>query len=135
MTATVFVDTNVLVYARDPRETLKRPRASEWIRMLWHEQRGRTSCQVLSEYYDVITRKFRTPVDRKDAWDDVEFFLQWSPQPIDAEVLLRAERIEQRFRLSWWDCLVVAAAQVQGCSLLLTEDLQDGADFGGVIAR
>ena len=47
----------------------------------------------------------------------------------------RAREIEQRWRLSWWDSMVVAAAQLQGCALLLTEDLQDGAAYGGVTVR
>ncbi|HET6493222.1 MAG TPA: hypothetical protein VFG44_09625, partial [Burkholderiales bacterium] len=43
--------------------------------------------------------------------------------------------IEQRYHLSWWDSMVVAAAQLQGCALLLTEDLQDGVVFGGMTVR
>ena len=135
MTALVFVDTNVLVYARDPRESVKRAQASEWIRLLWNEQRGRISVQVLSEYYDVVTRKFLNAVKQEDAWDDVQRFLAWVPQPIDMEVLKNARVIEDRHRLNWWDCLIVATAQAQGCVLLLTEDMQDGADYGGVRVR
>ena len=136
MTALVFVDTNVLVYARDPRDAPKRSLASDWIRFLWNEERGRTSVHVLNEYYDVLTRKYRPSVAREDAWEDVEHYLSsWNPQPIDAEVLECARTVEARFRLNWWDCLVVAAAQVQNCVLLLSEDLQDGADYGGVIVR
>jgi predicted nucleic acid-binding protein len=136
MTALVFVDTNVLVYARDPRDAMKRATAAEWLRMLWNQERGRTSIQVLNEYYDVVTRKFRPSVRREDAWDDVRYYLSaWSPQSIDAEVLDCARDIEARHHLNWWDCLVVAAAQVQHCVLLLSEDLHDGADYGGVIVR
>ncbi len=136
MTALVFVDTNVLVYARDPRDAAKRSAAVEWMQMLWNEERGRTSVQVLNEYYDVVTRKFRTTVKRDDAWDDVQFYLSsWNPQPIDSEVLACAREVEIRHPLTWGDCLVVAAAQVQHCVLLLSEDLQDGAEFGGVIVR
>jgi len=135
MTALVFVDTNVLVHARDTRDAIKHARAAEWIRMLWNEQRGRTSVQVLSEYYDVITRKFARQVSREDAWDDVQRFLTWRPQSIDEEVLVTARGIEQRHPLSWWDSLIVAAARVQGCALLLTEDLQDGADYSGLSVR
>jgi len=135
MTALVFVDTNVLVYARDPRDPAKRATAAEWIRMLWAEKRGRTGAQLLSEYYDVITRKFPVPVRREDAWDDVQRFLAWNPQMVDTEILIKARAIEERYRLSWWDCLIVAAAQAQGCSLLLTEDLQDKANYGGVTVR
>jgi predicted nucleic acid-binding protein len=136
MTALVFVDTNILVYARDPRDVMKRARASEWVRLLWSEERGRTSVQVLNEYYDVITRKHRPAVAREDAWDDVQLYLaSWNPQPIDADVLKCARDNEARYRLSWWDSLVVAAAQIQHCALLLSEDLQDGANYGGVVVR
>jgi predicted nucleic acid-binding protein len=136
MTALVFVDTNVLVYARDARDAIKRATAMEWLRLLWNQERGRTSIQILNEYYDVITRKFHLAVKREDAWDDVQQYLSaWNPQSIDPEVLDCAHDIEVRYRLNWWDCLVVAAAQVQNCVLLLSEDLQDGADFGGVIVR
>jgi len=135
MTALVFVDTNVLVHARDTRDAIKHSKAAEWIRMLWNEQRGRTSVQVLSDYYDVITRKFARQVSREDAWDDVQRFLSWHPQSIDEEVLVTARGIEQRHRLGWWDSLIVAAARVQGCALLLTEDLQDGADYSGLSVR
>ena len=135
MTALVFVDANVLVHARDPRDAIKNARAGEWIRMLWNEQRGRTSVQVLSEYFDVISRKFARQIRREDAWDDVQRVLAWNPQSIDNEVLVNARGLQERHGLSWWDCLIVAAAQAQGCVLLLTEDMQDGADYSGVSVR
>lgn len=135
MTGLVFVDTSVFAYARDPRDPVKQTKARDWIRQLWDGQRGRTSVQVLSELYDVVTRKFRTGVARDDAWEEVQAYLAWNPQPINTEVLLCAHEIEARHRLNWWDCLVVAAAQVQGCVLLLSENMQDGAEYGGVIVR
>jgi predicted nucleic acid-binding protein len=136
MTALVFVDTNVLAYARDPRDLAKKTASTDWLKLLWREERGRTSIQVLNEYYDVVTRKFRPSVRRDDAWEDVQLYLaSWNPQPIDADVLAAAHEIENRHGLSWWDCLVVAAAQNQHCVLLLSEDLQDGADYGGVVVR
>ncbi len=135
MTALVFVDTNILVYARDTRDVQKRSRAREWLDVLWKELRGRTSIQVLNEYYAVLTQSSRYAAPREIAWDDVRELLKWKPQDLDGEVLSRAREVEIRFSLNWWDCLIVAAAQAQSCSLLLTEDLQDGADYGGVIAR
>ena len=135
MIAPVFVDTNVLVYAGDANEALKQRRAAAWIERLWREQAGRTSVQVLCEYYVTITRKLRPRVPPGAAWDDVKSFLAWRPQPLDEALLQRAREIEQRHRLSWWDSMVVAAAQLQDCAVLLTEDLQDGAVFGAVTAR
>jgi predicted nucleic acid-binding protein len=135
MTALVFVDTNVLVYARETVDVVKRARAREWLEALWRDLRGRTSVQVLNEYYVVLTQGTKYRISRESAWDDVRELLEWKPQELDAEVLTRAHEIETRFQLNWWDCLIVAAAQAQGCALLLSEDLQDGANYGGVIAR
>ena len=59
MTAAVFVDTNVLVYARDAASPEKQGRAAAWIRTLWQSRAGRLSVQILQEYYAVVTRKLR----------------------------------------------------------------------------
>jgi predicted nucleic acid-binding protein len=135
MTGRCFVDANVLVYARDPRDKAKQVRAILWLERLWTEQRGCTSMQVLSEYYVVVTRKLKPGVPGSEAWEDVRSFLAWSPQPVDAALIRQARKVEEQFGLSWWDSMVVAAAQLQECDTLLTEDLQDGADYGGVAAR
>lgn len=131
----VFVDANVFVYARDARDRLKHARATAWVERLWRDRCGRTSAQVLTEFYVTVTRKFKTPVDPDDAWDDVKALFAWRPHPVDEALLRRAREIERRHRLSWWDGMVVAAAQLQDCSVLLTEDLHDGAAFGGVTVR
>ena len=135
MNATVFVDTNVFVYARDASEPKKQPTAAEWIRELWIEQRGRTSMQVLSEYYATVTRKLDPGLKPDEAWEDISALLAWEPQEIGRNVLIRAREIERRFALSWWDSMIVAAAQLQNCALLLTEDLQHGLVCGTVTVR
>jgi len=135
MTAPIFVDTNVLVYAEQANEPLKQPVAAQWMERLWREQLGRLSTQVLSEYYVTVTRKIKPVRSAADAWDDVRGFLRWNPQPIDQELIHRAYEVEQRYKLSWWDSLIVAAAQLQNCSQLLTEDLQHGASYGNVRVR
>jgi predicted nucleic acid-binding protein len=135
MTATVFVDTNVLVYARDASEPLKQPRAAEWLHELWTDQRGRTSIQVLSEYYTTVTRKLRPGLPADEAWEDVTALLAWEPQEIDRTVIVRARDIERRHSLSWWDAMIVAAAQLQNCEVLLSEDLQHGWTCGTVTVR
>jgi predicted nucleic acid-binding protein len=135
MTAPVFVDTNVLLYWRDGRHPAKQARAAAWLAHLWREQTGRTSTQVLSEYYVNVTRKLAPGLSPDEAWDDVQTLLAWEPQPIDGPLLQRGRTVGSRYRLSWWDGLVVAAAQVQACSLLLTGDLQDGAVYGGLTVR
>jgi len=135
MNALVFVDTNVFLYARDAGETRKRPLAAAWLEQLWREQLGRTSVQVLSEYYVAVTRKLRPGLSPAQAWDDVSGLFAWRPQPTDDTLLKRGREVELRYGLSWWDSLIVAAARLQGCALLLSKDLQDGGDYGGVIVR
>ena len=135
MTGPCFVDASVFVYARDPRDAAKQSRALQWIAHLWQERLGRTSVQVLSEYYVFATRTLKPHVAPGAAWDDVRELMAWRPLPVDETLLRRAREIEQRWDLSWRDSMVVGAAQLQDCVLLLTEDLPDGAVFGGVTAR
>jgi predicted nucleic acid-binding protein len=135
MSELTFVDTNILVYARDSDQGQKRRIAAQRLSLLWQERTGRTSVQVLSEYYVTLTRKLKPGVRAEDAWDDVQALMSWEPQPLDGEVLERAREIERRYRTSWWDATIVAAAQLQSCTVLLTEDFQDGMAFGQVIVR
>jgi predicted nucleic acid-binding protein len=135
MTARIFVDANVFVYAKQAGEPTRQPLAARWLERLWEQQNGRTSVQVLNEYYTTMTRKIKPALAPAEAWDDVKSLIAWNPQPMDLELLHRGREIEQRYRLSWWDGLIVAAAQLQSCVLLLTEDLQDRAVFGGVTVR
>ncbi len=135
MSAPVFVDTNILLYARDAAELAKQPVAAEWLAWLWRERLGRTSTQVLSEYYVNVTRKLKPGLPAAEAWEDVKALLAWRPQTVDAALLRQARDIERDWKLGWWDSLIVAAAQAQGCDTLLTEDLQSGATIGGVNIR
>ena len=135
MSAPVFVDTNVLVYAHQANELIKQPIAAQWIERLWQEQSGRLSMQVLSEYYVTLTRKVKPPRPAADAWDDVRALSSWNPQATDLELLTRAHEVELSYHLSWWDSLIVGAAQLQRCAVLLTEDLQHGALYGDVIVQ
>jgi predicted nucleic acid-binding protein len=135
MTAPVFVDTDVFLYARQTDDPMKQSIAEQWLERLWVEQSGRTSVQVLNEYYWNATRKVKPLLSADEAWTRVQRLLNWSPQAIDADALQRAHEIERRYRLSWWDSLIVGSAQAQSCTLLLTEDMQDRAVYGGVTVR
>lgn len=132
MTATVFVDTNVFVYARDRTDEWKNRRALEWLAALWDQRAGRLSWQVLQEYYVSATRKLDPPRAASDAREDVTSLVTWQPIPLDLSTVDAAWAIEDRYGLSWWDALIVAAAEAGGCTHLLTEDLQDGQALGSV---
>ncbi|HSB61572.1 MAG TPA: PIN domain-containing protein [Vicinamibacteria bacterium] len=133
MTGPVFVDTNVLVYTRDAAEAEKQARASAWMRHLWGSRRGRLSYQVLGEFYVTVTCKLKPGLAHEEARKDLRALMVWRPQTIDSEVLERAWILESRHSLSFWDALVVGAAQQSACAYLLTEDLQDGQSFDGLV--
>jgi len=135
MTAPLFVDSNVLLYASDSSEPHKQARAVSWLDRLWREETGRTSMQVLSEYYVNLKKVVGPQLSADEAWSRAAKYLAWGPQPVNEPLVRQAREVEQRWRISWWDSMIVAAAQLQYCPLLLTEDLQDGIVLGSVMVR
>lgn len=132
MTDTVFVDTNVLVYVRDRSEEEKQRLAAAWMAVLWESRRGRLSHQVLQEYYVTATSRLEPPRPLEDVREDVWALRSWKPHAPDYETMETAWTVQDRFGLSGWDALIVAAALRTGSRWLLTEDLQDGQDLMGV---
>ena len=133
MTVRCFVDASLLLQARDPRERTKQARAAEWLDRLWQQRSGRTSVEVLSEFYVTATRELAIPADL--AWDEVQRYFAWAPQETNESLMRRAREIQRRYSLGWWDGCVVAAAQMQDCLILLTEDLPPGSVFGALSVR
>jgi len=133
MTASCFVDSNVVVYARDLSEPLKQERASLWIETLGAAGAGRLSYQVMIEAYTALTRDCRKRMDRAAARKYIANFRYWYPLAMDLTVIETAWRLRDRFQFNWWDCLIIAAAQIAECGYLLTEDLQHGQDLDGIL--
>lgn len=132
MNDNVFVDTNVLVYSRDGTEPDKQQRAMAWMTLLWQSQKGRISYQVLQEYYVTVTQKLKPGMLPDAARTDVRSLMAWGPLMIDDAVVEGAWAVQDRYAFSWWDALIVSAAQVSDSRYLLTEDLQPGQTVGGV---
>ena len=123
MTA-VFVDTNVLLYSEDGADRVKQSRAVDWLHVLWLRRLGRVSSQVLNEFYANATRKLKPPMPHGDARAEVRRYQRWQPWPVDHATVETAWSVQSRFGLNYWDSLIVAAAQAQGCRYLLSEDMQ-----------
>ena len=130
MSAKVFVDTNVLVYCRDASEPKKQAQTSAWMAALWEQRTGRLSFQVLQEYYVTVTAKLSPGLSRELARREVRMLLAWRPLVADERLLEGAWLLQDRHKLSWWDALIVAAAKSAGCRYLLSEDFQEGYDWG-----
>lgn len=128
----VFVDTNVLVYARDASDPEKQAAAAAWMQHLWASAGGRLSLQVLQEYYVTVTRELDPGLTADEARDDIRDLAAWRPIRIDEAVVEAAWRLEGRYELSFWDSLIVAAAQAAACEAILTEDLRHGLEVDGL---
>lgn len=132
MTALVFVDTNVFLYSFDDTDLAKQARARQWIARCWQQRIGRISTQVMNEFYHNAITKFRKHVSQQEARQEVRQLRLWQPPHLDTYTVDGAWALQDRFALSYWDALVVSSAQQQGCSFLLSEDLQDGQQFDSV---
>jgi len=132
MTDLVFVDSNVLVYSLDASEPEKQRHAESWLQHLWSNRVGRLSYQVLLEFYVIVTKKIDVTLSHEEARIVVRSLLAWDPVLTDHRTIAGAWAVQDRYQVSWWDSLIVSAAQIARCSYLLTEDLQHGQNLGGV---
>lgn len=127
-----FVDTNILMYAHDATAGVKHARARETVEELWRTRSGVVSTQVLQELCVNLRRKAGRPVDLKTTREIVTDYLAWDVHVNTGESILEALELEERYRISFWDALVVQAAEASGANVLYTEDLSDGQVYGPV---
>lgn len=127
-----FLDTNVLLYGVDDRVPRKRDLAQAWVQACWTRRCGRTSAQVLNEFYANARRRFPTAVSAGDARALVRRYQHWNPWQNDQATVETAWAIETRYGFGYWDALVIASAQQQGCRYLISEDMQHGQQVDSV---
>jgi predicted nucleic acid-binding protein len=132
MSDLLFADTNLLIYAMDPREPLKRERASKVLLACAESGRLVTSPQTLNECYRVLAQKRRL-VPAEEARNYIATFAETCRAPLDWETIVRAWEVSDRRSYNWWDCLMLAAAARAGCTAFLTEDLTSGDEIDGMI--
>ena len=124
MSGREFVDTNVLVYAEDDRETAKQGRARQVIRGLMLEGRGVVSLQVLQEFYAAATRKLG--MDAESARRRLLPYSRFEIIQLSLPDILAAIDLHRLHGVSFWDGLIVRAALNGNCKRLLSEDMQNG---------
>lgn len=127
-----FVDTNVLVYAFDRSSSPKKRAAQRLMNELMDEDRLRVSTQVLQELFVTLTRKAKPPCSTKDALAVLEDLTAWPLIVVDYAAIRAAADLAAQATLSFWDALVVVAAERAGAAILYTEDLSDGQEILGV---
>lgn len=127
-----FVDTNILVYAFDRFSGAKHVRANAVVSELLSSGQGVVSTQVLQELAVSLRRKVAHPLTRSEIRRVVEDFETWRVFVNTTESILYALEIEERHGISFWDAMIVQAAENSGAGTLYTEDLSDGQTYGKV---
>jgi predicted nucleic acid-binding protein len=127
-----FVDTNILMYAHDTAAGEKHERARGVVQELWRDRSGAVSTQVLQELCVNLRRKTARPPDAKATREIVTDYLTWHVVVNGGASILDALEIEERYKVSFWDALVIVAAQECGARVLYSEDLSDGQIYGSV---
>lgn len=127
--ADVFLDTNVLLYAAlgSVDEPAKYERAVELL-----TTRFGTSGQVLAEFYVNAQRKGATPLTPEEAQEWVRRLSKKPFQPVDYRVVRAGIEHARRYRISYWDAAVIAAAERLGARVVYSEDLNHGQTYGSV---
>ena len=128
MPARSFFDTNVIAYTDDHDSPAKQARAFDLVESALRTGTGALSTQVLQEYFVTATRKLGVPAEI--ARRKTELFARFDLVLIDLADVLAAIDLHRLHGLSFWDALVVRAAQEAGCALLYTEDMQHGGRIG-----
>jgi predicted nucleic acid-binding protein len=127
-----FVDTNILMYAHDTSAGEKHLRAKALLEELWRDRTGVVSTQVLQELSVNLRRKAGRPLDVKATREIVTDYLAWQVVVNGGEAIVEALDLEARYQISFWDALVIQAAQASGAETLYSEDLSDGQTYGSV---
>ncbi len=126
MSDRVFVDTNILVYAHDTSTATKHEQARALVERLWQDRSGAISTQVLQELYVSLRRKAKKPLALDETRALLADYLRWEVVVNDGDAILEAIALEHRYRLSFWDALVVQSARACGAEILYSEDMGNG---------
>lgn len=128
----LFLDTNVIVYAFDRADPTKQRVALE---ALEGSDRLVVSTQVLLETWWVLTRRLAQPLDENRASEVIDQLCALPVVSTDPQLVLQAIETGRRSGIAIWDALIIEAARVAGCHRVLSEDLHSGQDFDGVVVE
>lgn len=132
MSDKAFVDTNILVYAYDLVAGVKNERARALVEKFWSAGGGVVSTQVLQELCINLRRKAMKPLTIGETLRLIEDYSDWEIVVNTHNSVIEALTIEARYQISFWDALILQAAEKSGASILYSEDFSDGQIYGSV---
>jgi len=127
-----FIDTNIWVYAYDNHLPDKQQKAQNIVLSGVREGNGVLSTQVLGEFFMVVTKKINKPLSVSDARGIIKYMGRMKVQEIDVLIVERALDTLERYKISYWDALIIAAAERARCKRILSEDLNAGQIYHGI---
>lgn len=133
MNGNCFIDTNILVYAHDRSAGEKYTRAERIVDDLWLSNHGVISTQVLQELCTALRKRTQPSLEPNDVREIIRDFAKWNVFVNTAESVLAALELELRYKIRFWDALILNAAEETGCELLYSEDFSSGQQYGSVV--
>ena len=130
-----FLDTNILVYAHDSEDLDKQRRSQELVEKALRTGDGLISPQVLSEYYVTVTKKIQTPLSEDVAKREINVLSDLCRIDLDATLVRKALDLKARWKLSYWDALILSAAERGSCTILYSEDLSHGQKIENILVQ
>jgi predicted nucleic acid-binding protein len=127
-----FVDTNILIYAHDRSAGIKHERARQLVESLWTSGQGVLSTQVLQELCVNLRRKVARPLAVDEIRRLIDDYMCWEIVVNGAQAVVQALEIEVRYKTSFWDALILQAAEQAGAAVLYSEDLAAQQSYGMV---
>lgn len=132
---TTFIDTNVLLYTIDNSNPVKQSLAIEAVAQASMRGSVAISTQVLVEFFNISTSKLKPGLTHKAASDMLERLCEFEVVSSTGQGVLEACKLLQRYKLQWWDALVLEAALRANADTLLSEDGQHGQRFGPLVVH
>ena len=130
-----FVDTNIHVYSLDSTEPRKHEIAKQLVKRLFVERTGAISIQVFCELFYVCTRKIKyplTPAKARHVLKNLSYWHVHEPNFLNVE---NAVKKVSKYKVSFWDAMIIESAIALKCHTLWTEDLHNGTVYEGVRVR
>ena len=128
-----FLDTNILVYAYDKSEPEKQERAQNLLTDGIEQEHSVLSVQVLGEFFNVVTHHIPQPMTSSEALEIIVMLSILPVQEIDLTMVKRAIDTHETYQISYWDALIVSAAERAGCNRIISEDFSDGQTYQNIL--
>ncbi|MBE3573310.1 MAG: PIN domain-containing protein [Moorella humiferrea] len=133
MNASIFVDTNIMVYAYDRSEPEKQVKALQILDLLATRKIGAISAQVLAEFFVTVTRKIKEPLTLEQAQKRIQNYLaSWTVLDVTPLIIIEAVRGVREYQLSYWDAQIWATARLNQISTVFSEDFATGSILEGI---